>query len=106
MEILQSYAWPQNYPQFKRLMNELAVHTNTSYITRDSVSALLAKERSLTGTIKNASPLTLNLHRPLENINREIIIQVLTDNQGNQSATAKQLGISRTTLWRYLKKDS
>ena len=47
----------------------------------------------------------MDLHRPLEDINRDIIKKALADNQGNQSVTAKQLGISRTTLWRYLKRD-
>lgn len=106
MELLQNYEWPQNYAQFKRLMNELAVLTNTPYITSDTVSVLLDKERSLTGSIKTSIAAVLNFNRPLEDINRDIIRQALANNQGNQSVTAKQLGISRTTLWRYLKKDS
>lgn len=39
----------------------------------------------------------------LDEINRHIIRQVLTECHGNQSAAAKRLGISRTTLWRMLK---
>ena len=38
----------------------------------------------------------------LEQINKSIIKHVLEDNKGNQSKTARQLGISRTTLWRYI----
>ena len=38
----------------------------------------------------------------LEEMNRQIIKRVLEENEGNQSKTAKQLGISRTTLWRIL----
>ncbi|MDT2405348.1 helix-turn-helix domain-containing protein [Enterococcus avium] len=30
---------------------------------------------------------------------------MLEQNNGNQTKTAEQLGISRTTLWRYLKTD-
>ena len=107
MEMLQSYEWPQNYTQFKRVMNELAVLTDTPYITGNSVAALLDKERSFisAGPEAAAMPAAMDLHRPLEDINRDIIKKALADNQGNQSATAKQLGISRTTLWRYLKRD-
>ena len=36
---------------------------------------------------------------------KEIILNVLEQNNGNQTKTAEQLGISRTTLWRYLKTD-
>ena len=31
--------------------------------------------------------------------------QALADNRGSQTAAARQLGISRTTLWRYLKRE-
>ena len=70
------------------------------------MAILLDKERS----VISASPeaylsSALDINRPLEDINRDIIKKALADNQGNQSATAKQLGISRTTLWRYLKRD-
>lgn len=106
MELLQQYHWPQNYTQFKRLLNELAVITTTPYITSISVSNLLEKERNTFGsnytTFDNGS--LLNLNRPLEEITQDIINQVLTQKHGNQAATAKQLGISRTTLWRYLKR--
>ena len=45
----------------------------------------------------------LNLHRTLEEINREIVELVVKEEGGNQSAAARRLGISRTTLWRILK---
>ncbi|WP_446662266.1 helix-turn-helix domain-containing protein [Enterococcus gallinarum] len=32
-------------------------------------------------------------------------MSVLEQNEGNQTKTANQLGISRTTLWRYLKEE-
>lgn len=104
LELLQQYHWPQNYTQFKRLLNELAVVTTTPYITSISVSNLLDKERNTIGsnytTVDNGS--VLNLNRPLDEITQDIINQVLNQKHGNQAATAKQLGISRTTLWRYL----
>jgi transcriptional regulator with PAS, ATPase and Fis domain len=45
----------------------------------------------------------LNLKRPLEQIEKEIVQMAVRENNGNQSAAAKQLGISRTTLWRIYK---
>ena len=104
MELLQQYDWPQNYTQFKRLLNELATLTTTPYIISLSVMNLLDKERD---TISNNYAIIdkqsfMNLNRPLDEITHDIILQVLSENNGNQSAVAKQLGISRTTLWRYL----
>jgi Response regulator containing CheY-like receiver, AAA-type ATPase, and DNA-binding domains len=104
MEMLMQYDWPQNYTQFKRLSGELAVLTVTPYITSNSVAILLDKERSSINSSYETRPYTsMNLERSLEEITRDIIKKALADNHGNQSLTAKQLQISRTTLWRYLR---
>jgi DNA-binding NtrC family response regulator len=105
MDLLMSYDWPQNYTQFKRLTSELAVLTVTPYITSNSVANLLDKERSsINSSYEAMADTSMNLERPLEDITRDIIKKALADNDGNQSLTAKQLHISRTTLWRYLQK--
>jgi transcriptional regulator with PAS, ATPase and Fis domain len=104
MEMLMHYDWPQNYTQFKRLTRELAVLTITPYITSNSVATLLDKERSsINSTYETLAGTSMNLERPLEEITRDIIKKAVAANHGNQSITAKQLQISRTTLWRYLR---
>lgn len=104
MEMLMHYDWPQNYTQFKRLTREMAVLTVMPYITSNSVATLLDKERSsINGSYKTLTDASMDLERPLEEITRDIIKKAVAANQGNQSLTAKQLQISRTTLWRYLR---
>lgn len=104
MDMLMNYDWPQNYTQFKRLTRELAIITVTPYITSNSVAILLDKERSsINSSYKDTVDNSMDLERPLEEITRDIIKKALAKNHGNQSITAKQLQISRTTLWRYLK---
>lgn len=85
-------------------MTELATLTTTPYITSFSVTNLLDKERvNVEGKYTTSdSETALNINRTLNEITNDIIYQVLDKNEGNQCATAKQLGISRTTLWRYL----
>ena len=102
MELLEGFSWPQNYKQFRRVLMEAASGTKSSYINKDSVATILQKEQK-----KNLSPALLNGRGELpkislEEMNRQIIKRVLEENEGNQSKTAKQLGISRTTLWRIL----
>lgn len=116
MELLQEYDWPYNYTQFKRIINELAMVTTTPYISAAHVSALLEKEQEhivpqqngngagIEGSsADNAAGFHIDASQTLDEITQEIIRQVLVEMGGNQSAAAKRLGISRTTLWRLLK---
>lgn len=107
MALLQQYQWPKNYFQLQRVLQELAVLTTTSYISSDSVANLLNRERSLNSPYSAQTPaaappdgsggLTLN------DVIRGAVHQAVQMHNGNQSAAARQLDISRSTLYRYLK---
>lgn len=100
-ELLQDYEWPYNYIQLKRILDELTAMTDTSYISRLHVKQLLEKEGQ--GERKEEDGGAFNFNRTLDEINRDIINRELVRTNGNQTAAAKKLGISRTTLWRYFK---
>ena len=106
MSLLQHYDWPYNYTQFKRILNELALITTTPYIRAVHVAELLEKESAhlIPPLPANTSSHTLDLNRSLDEISQDIVRQVLSDCGGNQSAAAKRLKISRSTLWRMLKR--
>lgn len=40
----------------------------------------------------------------LEEVIRDVVQQTVAAHGGNRAAAARQLGISRTTLWRYMEK--
>ena len=99
LEQLRRFQWPGNYTQFKRVIQELATVTDSYYIRSNVVAELLSREQSL------ASPRQEEPEKPkltLKQITRLAVEQALRDNDGNQTAAAKQLDIGRTTLWRYL----
>lgn len=101
MEQLRSYDGPNNYTQFKQVLQELAALTDSAYIRRSAVIEVLTRERSL----HRKGPLPAGRDQALytlEEITRQAIRQTLDALGGNQTAAARQLGISRTTLWRYL----
>jgi len=108
---LQSYNWPSNYTQFKRVLEEMAVLTTTPYISDKTVETVLNKEKNFANTYVNTlTPendhiisYKLNTESPLSDINKEIVSLYVERANGNHSLAAKRLGISRTTLWRYLK---
>ena len=106
LALLQSFRWPHNYTQFRRVMGELAVTAAGQVITAQDVRDILRKERHMgafSPTAENASA-PLDLSRPLAEITQDVARRVLEENSGNQTAASRQLGISRTTLWRLLQK--
>ncbi len=102
VELLIQYEWPNNNTQFKRVLQELATMTDSAYIRRSAVLEILSRERSIHRRPSTRKTDTAFVPRTLEEIAREAIEQTVNACGGNQTAAAKQLGISRTTLWRYL----
>lgn len=106
LTLLQAFHWPHNYTQFRRVIKELAVTAASQIITAEDVRHTLRKERHMgafSPQAENASA-PLDLNRTLDEINQDIALRVLSETSGNQTAAAKRLGISRTTLWRLLKR--
>ncbi len=101
MSILVEYAWPNNYVQFERIMSQLVVTSKDHIIRESDVRSVLSLEKDVSYVNTTFSP-NISIKGTLTEIEKEIITLVLKDNNGNQSLTAKQLGISRTTLWRIM----
>lgn len=104
--LLQNFRWPHNYAQFRWVMSELTVTASGQIITAEDVRRILGKERhgGAVAFQEENSPAPLDLNRTLQEIERDVALRVLEESGGNQTAAAKRLGISRTTLWRLLKK--
>lgn len=104
LEQLLHYEWPNNYTQFKQVLQELATITDSAYIRGNTVAEILDRERR---TYRPATPVpTGAAGGTLNEIILAAVHQALEAAGGNQTAAAKQLGISRTTLWRYLNSES
>jgi transcriptional regulator with PAS, ATPase and Fis domain len=99
---LEAYDWPYNIDQFKRVINELVTIADSPYIKLSSVTKLLCQEMQMVCPAVKPVNTSLNINRTLQEINYDILHQVIADENGNQSAAARRLGISRTTLWRML----
>lgn len=101
IEMLRQYSWPTNYTQFKNILRTLASTTSGAYVTAAQVAELLGRERTLR---RPAEPTHAEVRsdRTLDEIVTEVVQQAVAAHNGNRAAAARQLGISRTTLWRYL----
>ena len=104
MSLLLHYPWPQNYNQLIRVVNKVATLAGDGPITKTMVAEALTTEMFFTqGETDQSANTFLDLTKPLNEINADIVRILLEQNSGNQTLTAKSLGISRTTMWRMLR---
>lgn len=101
MELLQSYPWPGNMDQLKRIIRQLTLTAERSYISAESVRQQLLLESPQPMSEAPA----FDTNRTLEEMTRELVEIALRRVHGNQSQAAVQLGVSRSTLWRMLHKE-
>lgn len=99
MEEMQNFSWPNNLDQLNNVLKELVIITNKAYINLNDVKEILNKEYS---NINSNNKIDIN--KTLEEINYEIMLQVLQEENNNKEKASQRLGISRSTLWRTLKK--
>jgi DNA-binding NtrC family response regulator len=105
LNMMTRYNWPGNYTQFKHVLHELTILTPGPYISATDVAELLAQERKVYRRVPDPASAPSMSGMTLSEICASVARQVLAENHGNQTQTARQLGISRTTLWRMLSGD-
>lgn len=101
---LQLYFWPHNHAQLERVLQNLITITKAGYISEKDVTNILQSEKTspVTG-FRSENPEPFNLNRTMQEMEAEIVNRVIKECGGNQSAAARRLGISRTSIWRYMR---
>jgi transcriptional regulator of acetoin/glycerol metabolism len=102
LEILTRYDWPGNYTQFKHVLHEAALETDGMYVSGSEIANILAGEKKFHHQPSDGFSAFSTENMTLDEITRKIVELALAENGGNQSLTARKLGISRSTLWRML----
>lgn len=106
LKLLEEYDWPHNFTQFQRVLEELVTTSENGIISEADIKAVLKRENTVATVndkVEDAN-FRIDLNQPLEKINQDIISRVLEEENGNRTNAAKRLDISRSTLWRFLKK--
>jgi transcriptional regulator with PAS, ATPase and Fis domain len=93
LELLKNYRWPGNVRQLANTVQYALIKCKGSTITRDHLPPELATESGLDQTQRAGRP---------NKINRQIALQVLNRYGGNRAKAARELGVARSTLYRYL----
>ncbi len=106
MDILLKHAWPGNVRELENVIERAVILLTAETVTEKDLPATLttpyftARGASEAPVAQPARPLP---PRPLEEIEKEAILDTLTATGGNKSETARVLKISRKTLHNKLK---
>jgi DNA-binding NtrC family response regulator len=97
-ERLLAYGWPGNVRELENAVERAVV------LVDEDASAVDVDE--LPEEIAHTAPLPIarpGVALPLEEVERQYVLSVLAQNEGNRARTAEQLGIGPATLYRKLK---
>jgi transcriptional activator for dhaKLM operon len=95
---LLSYSWPGNVRELQTMLDRLALSVEDGRIGLDHLPANIRRPQTAAPMAAgNATPMSL------AEAERTAIQAALQASDGNHSATARLLGISRSTLWRKLR---
>jgi len=98
---LERHHWPGNVRELQNVVERAVLLGKENLIT---LPDLPADVRGSSGITLSASAGTRTLKEALEGPERQIILSVLESNNWNRNATADQLGINRTTLYKKMKR--
>lgn len=104
---LKNYSWPGNIRELENIVTQSLLYTRGNILLGDTVAAVL--NRSQSGQSVNAKSAVT---QPEDNsdiislikLEKHAIIRAVQVMNGNLSAAARKLGISRVTLWRKMEK--
>jgi two-component system, NtrC family, response regulator AtoC len=96
IERLKAYSWPGNVRELRNVLTQAALESRGAILLRETVDTVLA------GSQVGAS--AVSDFRDLDTVEREHILKIVAQTDGNLSAAARMLGISRPTLRERLKR--
>lgn len=101
--LLSSYHWPGNVRELQNAIEHAMVMSQEKTLLPDALPSEIVQQleagnaRQANHSRQDSMDYSKNLKRETE---RKQIIAALEQHHGNQSAAARELGISRVTLWR------
>jgi len=92
---LNQYAWPGNVRELQHALERAVILCENNYLEPDDFM--------LTSSAKRTDEVELESYN-LEDIEKQIITKVLKQHQGNITLASKDLGLTRTSLYRRMEK--
>ncbi len=101
MEVMQRHPWPGNVRELENAVERAVVLCRTPLIGPEYLPPGVCGESLVAAIVEPDAGKTL--HQALQGPEVQIIRAALAANGGNRQATARQLGINRTTLYKKMK---
>jgi transcriptional regulator with PAS, ATPase and Fis domain len=98
MDLLMRYHWPGNARELKSAFEFAFVSCPGGMISPDHLPPQIASGEPV------CNPAALSLDESIDDVKRRRLLDALRRTKGNQSETARLLGISRTSVWNQMKK--
>lgn len=103
MAALKAYSWPGNIREMENIIERCVVITSGDRIDLDSLPVEIAGGEIGRSTDVHSAEET-KLNDAIDHKEKEVIIRVLAENNGNKTKAALALGISRRSLHRKIQK--
>ena len=104
IEAMRNYSWPGNVRELQNVIERAVLLGKESHICVGDLPTNMTSDISHVDTLPTPRTGRQTLKEALEGPERQIILQVLKENNWNRNETADQLGINRTTLYKKMRK--
>jgi PAS domain S-box-containing protein len=100
LSALLDYDWPGNVRELENAIEHAYIRSRTERIDTSSLPATIRSKSDVSGQSVCTSDVIIE---NIDELERRHILELLKRYNGNKTMVARNLGISRTTLWRRLK---
>ncbi|MDS9471117.1 sigma-54-dependent Fis family transcriptional regulator [Sporosarcina pasteurii] len=102
--LLEQYDWPGNIRELENVINRAMIYMEQSEMILEAADVKKSLFSSNRSKEKSSLPAKSTLTSMMDDYERSILEQALTENEGNKSETANRLGISLRSLYYKLDK--
>jgi len=101
MRTLMDYSWPGNVRELENAIEHAFVLCKSDRIQLEDLPIEI-RQVNLTGVRKTRMPLSNSIKR--QKLTKKSLLKLLDDCEWNKAEVGRQAGLSRTAIWKYMKK--